>query len=37
MTGTGEMFEVNRMSGKQHGHTVGRYLPAARSGLPFGP
>lgn len=37
MAGAGEVFEVNRMGGEQHGHTVGRYLAAAESGLPFPP
>jgi len=30
-----EMLEVHRMSGEQHGHAVGRYLPATDSELPF--
>ncbi len=37
MAGAGEMFEVNRMGGEQHGHTGGRYLAAVDSGLPFDP
>ena len=37
MTWPGKMFEVHRMSGEQHGHAVGRYLPAAESELPFHP
>ena len=37
MAGAGEMFEVDRMGGEQHGHTVGRYLAATKSGLPFHP
>lgn len=37
VTRTGEMFEVGRMGGEQHGHAVGRYLPRAGTGLPFDP
>ena len=37
MTRSGEVFEIHRMSGEQHGHAVGRYLATARAGLPFGP
>ena len=37
MAWPGKMFEVHRMSGEQHGHAVGRYLPAAESELPFHP
>ena len=37
MARPGKMFEVHRMSGEQHGHAVGRYLPAVESGLPFHP
>ena len=37
MAGAGKMFEVNRMGCEQHGHTVGRYLAAVGSGLPFAP
>jgi hypothetical protein len=37
MARAGEMFEVNRMGGEQHGHTVGRYLAVAKSELPFPP
>jgi hypothetical protein len=35
MAWSSEMFEVHRMSGEQHGHAVGRYLPATGSELPF--
>ena len=37
MARPGKMFEVHRMSGEQHGHAVGRYLPAVESELPFHP
>ena len=37
MAGAGEMFEVHRVGGEQHGHTVGRYLAVAKSELPFPP
>jgi GNAT superfamily N-acetyltransferase len=37
MAGAGEMLEISRMSGEQHGHVVGRYLAGANSELPFHP
>jgi hypothetical protein len=37
MARSGEVFEIHRMSGEQHGHVVGRYLGTAGAGLPFGP
>jgi ribosomal protein S18 acetylase RimI-like enzyme len=37
MARPGEMFEIGRMSGEQHGHALGRYLAIANSELPFHP
>ncbi len=35
MARTGEVFEVCRMGGEQHGHAARRYLPPVDSELPF--
>ena len=37
MARPGQMFEVCRMGGEQHGHVARRYLPRDGPGLPFDP
>ena len=37
MARAGQMFEICRMGGEQHGHAVGRYLAMVESELPFDP